>query len=102
MPLWCASADLVIRGLALLGSVCTLLILFGRFGEVKRSKKTCYPIPAQVVHQLRCAPEAARPQLPARNIAGPPGHTLGTGGKMLDRRWKQRELGERSGLDMHV
>ncbi|CAK9059218.1 Probable serine/threonine-protein kinase pats1 (Protein associated with the transduction of signal 1), partial [Durusdinium trenchii] len=78
MPLWCASADLVIRGLALLGSVCTLLILFGRFGEVKRSKKTCYPIPAQVVHQLRCAPEAARPQLPARNIAGPPGHTLGS------------------------
>ena len=51
-PLWCSSADRLMQCLAVVASACIAIILFGRCGEVKRSKKTCYPIPAQVAFAL--------------------------------------------------
>ncbi|CAJ1396528.1 unnamed protein product [Effrenium voratum] len=65
-PSWCESADTVIQGFALLALFCTAFILCGRSGEVKRSRLTCYPIPAQVVHHL----QGQLPRLD-KNIDGP-------------------------------
>ncbi|CAL1136383.1 unnamed protein product, partial [Cladocopium goreaui] len=71
--LWCSSADLVIQFLALLASSCIAIILFGRCGEVKRSKSTCYPIPAQVALRL-LGTGACEAATHARNVQHPVGY----------------------------
>lgn len=60
---------------AALAILCMLYLLFGNAGVIKRSMKTCYPIPAEVEIRLR----EGRSLEGLKNVVGPQGsETLGT------------------------
>eukprot|EP00927_Polykrikos_kofoidii_P066465 TRINITY_DN62065_c0_g1_i1.p1 TRINITY_DN62065_c0_g1~~TRINITY_DN62065_c0_g1_i1.p1 ORF type:complete len:238 (-),score=17.37 TRINITY_DN62065_c0_g1_i1:108-821(-) len=60
---------------AVIAFLCVAYLLFGRAGEIRRSRETCYPLPAEVEQRL-LANEDLRG---LRNIDGPAGSkTLGT------------------------
>ncbi|CAE7254513.1 pfa4 [Symbiodinium sp. CCMP2592] len=69
-PPWCNAVDSVMSCFALLALFCTSFIIFGRQGEICRSKATCYPIPAQVAKGLLAGQRP--PQ--NRNILAPEHH----------------------------
>lgn len=71
-PSWCRSAlDTTLVWVAAT-MACTLCIIFGRSGEIKRSKSACYPIPPKVVQNLL---EPHNSTDMDENVSGPLGHS---------------------------
>eukprot|EP00927_Polykrikos_kofoidii_P046143 TRINITY_DN40344_c0_g1_i1.p1 TRINITY_DN40344_c0_g1~~TRINITY_DN40344_c0_g1_i1.p1 ORF type:complete len:232 (-),score=21.20 TRINITY_DN40344_c0_g1_i1:189-884(-) len=66
---------ILIFGEAIIAFLCILYLLFGRAGEIKRSRKTCFPLPAEVEQRLL----ASEDLIGVSNLEGPPGSkTLGS------------------------
>jgi len=63
-------ASLLIWGFASAAVACTVYLIFGHAGEIKRSASTCYPIP-DCVNDLLLASQP--PAELAQNVAGPNG-----------------------------